>query len=248
MSKRVSSSDWTGPIDQAVRRGAFTHRIGEFGGTTDYALISRKEPFTLSPPPELRGLIRLAALLLLSPLVLVAGWLAGQAGVRDVAVSDPSAFLLLWGFPVFAFAFWQLISRSLQLRLVRSFLLLSLMIATLAISIGYAVVAQRAHAEAVVGEPQRVFRYATGPRKNMLGRRTAVFRHQRADGSDLEGKSKWPPLAHGHCMTAQSVKGSHGFLWLRVIEQMPPLRSGQLGWPVRREDCFSDTPLSELVR
>jgi len=247
VSKRISSSDWTGPVDAGVRRGAFTHRIGEYGGTTDYARLNHQEPFTLAPPPELRGVLRLAVALFLSPLLLVAAWFGGEWGVQGMVISDPSGFLLLWGWSIAAFSFWQLISRSLHLILVRTFLLGLLIVATIGIAIGYVVVAQRAYAAAAVGDTQRVFRYVAGSKKTMFGR-SAIFRHQRADGTDLEGASKWPHLEHGQCITAEPVKGPYGFRWLRVIEQVPPQRAGQLSWPVRREDCFSDKPLADLAR
>ena len=248
MSKRVSSSNWTGPIDRTVRQGAFTHRVGEFGGTTDYAWLSRTDPISFAVPEKLRGVVRLAAWSLLSPLVLIGGWFAGGLGVSDEVVSDASGILLLWGMLVVAFAFWQLTSRSLHLILVRTFLLGLLMATTLGASIGYAIVAQRIYTAAAVGEPQRVFRYVAGSRRNMFGRRVANFRHQRENGTDIEGQSKWPPKAHGHCITVQPIRGRYGFRWLRVVEQVPPPRAGQLAWPVRRADCFSDTPLTELVR
>ena len=248
MSKRISSSDWTGPIDRTVRRGAFTHGVGEFDGTTDYAWLSRNDPISLALPEELRSVVRLACWLLVSPLMLVAGWLAGEVGVRGSVMSDPSGLLLIWGWLVFLVALWQLISRSLLLILVRTFVLGLLIAATAVLSIGYVYFAQRAYADAVVGKPERVFQYVAGSRKNVLGRRSAIFRHQRADGTDIEGRSKWPPKPHGHCITVQPITGDYGFRWLRVIEQMPPPRPGQLGWPVRRDDCFGDKPLAEVGR
>ena len=246
--KRISSSDWTGPTDEEVQRGAFTHRIGDFGGTTDYGQLNYKDPISFALPPELRGVIRLALILLLSPLVLVAGWLTGGLGIRDIVTSEPSGLLLLWGCLIVALALWQLISRWLHLILARTFLLGLLIAATAGISIGYAYVAQRAYAEAVVGKPGRVFRYIAGSKRTMFGKRSPIFRHQRADGTDLEGASKRPPLAHGQCITAQPIRGRYGFRWLRVTEQTPPRRPGQLSWPVRREDCFSKQPLSDLQR
>lgn len=246
VSKRVSSSDWTGPIDRTMRRGAFTHRIGEFGATTDYAWLNSRQPFTLALPPELKGIIRLAALLLLSPLPLAAAWLAGGIGNRDMVLSDRSDILFLWGCLTVATAFWQLISRSTYLIMLRTALLGGLLAATIAGSIGYVFVAHRSHATAAAGEPQRVFQYAAGSRRSLVGRRTVVLRHQRADGTDLEGRSKRAPMAYGHCITAQQIAGPNGFRWLHVVERMPPPRAGQLSWPIRREDCFSSKSLSQV--
>lgn len=248
VTKRISSSDWTGPTDEEVQRGAFIHRIGDFGGTTDYGWLNRKDPISFALPPELRGVIRLALILLLSPLVLVAGWLTGGLGIRDMVASEPSGLLLLWGCLIVALAFWQLIARSLHLILVRTFLLGLLIAATAGISIGYAYVAQRVYAEAVAGKPERVFRYVAGSKRTMSRKRSPIFRHQRADGTDLEGASRRPPLDYGQCITAQPIRGRFGFRWLRVTEQMPPHRPGQLSWPVRREDCFSNKRLAELQR
>lgn len=247
MSKRISSSDWTGPTDKTVRRGAFTHRIGDFGGTADYAWLNSKEPFTMAPPPELRGVLRLAAILLLSPLLLAAARIAGELGVRGTVISDASGYLLLWSCLIVGIALWQVVSRSLRAISLRILFLASFLVATVGIAIGYVIIAQRAYLGATAGESQRVLQYHAGSKRTLFGR-SAIYRHQRADGTDLEGVSKRAPMPYGRCITVQTIKGEYGFEWLRLVEQMPPSRPGQLGWPVRREDCFSDKPLSTLAQ
>ncbi|MCL6699551.1 hypothetical protein LZ496_12245 [Sphingomonas sp. NSE70-1] len=247
MSDRVPSSRGTDPFDKSMRRGAFTHRAGEFGRTADYAQLRKKQPISFVVPDELRGVVKNAGFLIVSPLMLVVAWFASEVGAPGEVASDPSAVLLFWGILVAGIGFWQFVARSRQFVAGRAFMLAFLLVATAAISLGYVYAARDSMSGASVGKAERVIPYVAGSKRTMFRRHKPVFRHQRADGGDLEGESRVPPLEHGPCVTAQLIEGRHGFRWLRIVEQMPPRGAGQLDWPVRRADCFSDKPLASLV-
>jgi hypothetical protein len=44
------------------------------------------------------------------------------------------------------------------------------------------------------------------------------------------------------------LDGEYGFRWIRILDRSRAPSRGQLIWPVRREECFSDIPLSTLPR
>lgn len=227
--------------------GQPTHGVAEFGGTTDYVRIRGELPPEAKRSPELESLTQLSAWLFLSPLVLIPAWRFGQAGVHDMAISAQGWVLGLWALMVVAIASSQVTSRSLRLIALRKALLGLLHVATFGIAIGYVYVAQSAHAEARPGKPQRAFVYLEG-RSRLGGMIPATFGFQLANGSNLAGGRGRKPFEYGSCVTAQLLASSYGFRWVRVTESTPSPGPGQLHWPVRREDCFSNIPLSEVRR
>ena len=197
--------------------------------------------------PELAPVVRRAAWLFFSPFVLLVGWFASQAGIGDMVVSTPGWILGLWALILIAIALWQMTSTSKRLIELRLTLLGLLIGTAVGGAAGYAWIAQTAHTEARAGQSQRAFIYLAESSK-LRGLIPAEFGFQLADGSNLTPGRKRKRFDYGQCVTAQLLTGPHGFRWVRITESAPPPRPGQLHWPLRREDCFSGKPLSEVSR
>lgn len=227
--------------------GQPTHGIGELGTTTEYARLIGKPRTNAMVDPELVPVFRRAGWLFLSPLVLLIGWLASQAGIRDMILSTQGWVLGLWTLVTVTIALSQMTWTSKRLIGLRMILLALLIGATVGVAAGYAWIAQTAHADARPGQPQRAFIYLA-ERSKMRGLIPAKYGFQLADGSNLTGGRKRKRFDYGSCVTVRLLTGSYGFRWVRVIESTPPPGPGQLHWPVRREDCFSDKLLSEVKR
>src|SRR5207249_4874051 len=70
--------------------------------------------------------------------------------------------------------------------------------------------------------------------------------HQRVDGSTIEGENIGTAVPYGTtCAEVQRLQGEYGFAWVKVVGKSPPPEH-EIAWPIRREDCFSNKPLSSL--
>lgn len=251
MSEPTDSVGWTGPSSTAAPRlrGALVHRYGEHQVSTDFARFVAQADADLiakEMPPELRGVVGRAWLLLASPLLLVvANWIVHSTG-RDLIVNDNKAYLFAWAVGVVALALSQMVSRSLMLIWARKAILVRAFLATFGVAGGYVYVAEQSRQNAVASTPERAYEFyrSSGWRSS---KRTEIF-HQRADGTLLTG-GRWEPAPYATtCALVQRLEGAHGFSWVRVLERSRPPRRTELHWPVRREECFSDIPLSSLPR
>ena len=246
MPKRISSSDWTGPVEPSYKRGAFTYGAGQGSTSSDYQrlLIKQRPPFEF--PPETGVTRRLAAWLFLSPAMLWLAWLIVGSASNDWLFRDNRNFLVIMGLGMMAIAAWQFQSRSIALVGLRNRLLAVMLGAVVACSGGYVWAGIDSHAQALASAHERTFElWAT---KGSRIHRTIVW-HQRADGSNIEGFKRERPLPYSHtCALVQRLDGRYGFSWVRVLDRSRPPAAGQLSWPVRREDCFSEIPLSALPR
>jgi hypothetical protein len=249
VSDPISSEGWTGDLEAnaAERRfAARTHRLGEPVYVSDFDRIADGERLANAVPMELRGLLRLAVFALLSPLFLFCAWLAVQMTTREAIGQDNRAYLMAWGFAVAALALTQMVSRSKLLIRPRKALMALTIAATLIVSGGYVFLASRSKAKALGSRPERAFELYRSVGSRSF-RRTEVT-HQRADGTLLEG-GYTPPVHWAHvCTLAQRLTGDHGFTWVKVLERSRSRQRGELYWPIRREECFSDTPLELLPR
>lgn len=76
----------------------------------------------------------------------------------------------------------------------------------------------------------------------------AIFALQ--DGSLVETpyfwRSQWHYHRNGECFVSRKYVGPLGFSWMKVLETTPPPKNSELWWTIRREDCFSEKPLSSL--
>jgi hypothetical protein len=248
VQERISSSDWTGPVGEGQRRGVFTHHVGDHAITSDFQRILEAQHAATAIPPELRSIKRRAALLLVAPALLWLAWHLVAWATRDQLVHDNSQVLVTGGLAVMALAAWQLQSRSTVLIALRRLFVSILTIATVTLAIAYTYFGIDAHAQAISSTPERTFE-----RYEVLGRkapfRKVIVWHPREDGSTIQGIRMHAPLAYSNvCALVQRLDGPHGFSWVRVLDRSRPPGRGQLSWPIRREECFSDIPLSSLPR
>jgi len=70
------------------------------------------------------------------------------------------------------------------------------------------------------------------------------------DGSSVEAQFYWRSHRYinrnGECFSVRKLTGPFGFSWMKVLETPPPPRNSELWWAIKREDCFSNKPLSTL--
>ncbi len=248
MPKLTSSTDWTGPLDDQRRPGAFTHQVGQFSITSDYQRILESERAAALIPPDVRRVMGFAwALLVLSPLVLWLARLIVGMIARAELVQDNRHVLILWGLGAISLAVWQVVSRSRALIAIRKAFLTIALIATIVVAVAYVYVGFGAYAHATPSAPERTYEwYQTSGRSPF--QRVVTF-HQRPDGTTVEGADSGRPFAYGTtCALVQRLDGDYGFSWVRVLDRSRLAGRGQLSWPVRREECFSMIPLSRLPR
>ena len=251
VSEPTDSSGWTGPSSAVAPRlrGALVHRYGEHQVSTDFARLVAQadaESKAKQMPPELLGVVGRAWLLLASPLLLVVANQIVHSTGRDLIVQDNKAYLFAWTSAVAALALSQMVSKSLMLIWGRKAILVGATLATLGFAGGYVYIAAKSRQGALASTPERTYElYRTSGRGSF--RRTEII-HQRADGT-LLGGGRWEPAPYAKtCALVQRLQGQYGFTWVRVLERSRPPGRTELHWPVRREECFSDTPLSSLPR
>ena len=245
LAKRISSTDWTGPPDQTSRRGAFVHRAGQHSIASDYQRFLAARIEAEKVPPEVQRIRICAALLLLSPLMLWLAW-----GLVETAIGHPFDFdhrdgLVAWGLGVAAIAAWQLASRSRVLVDLRRAFLFAMLAATAIVSILFAYAGINAGSRGIAGPPERTFEMYKFRGKGAFKRMVTL--HQRPDGSIVEGGTRKRPLAYSSgCALVQRFESPNGFHWVKVLDRSRSPARGQLSWPIRREECFSNIPLSSL--
>lgn len=183
-------------------------------------------------------------MLISTPVVLWASWVFARAASSDLLIRDNSQLLLAWGAGITALAASQMVCRSQRLLPLREAVLTLALIATIGVAGVYAYGAIRAHAGARATSQEQAFaRYGIsgrGPFRHM------VSSHQRADGTDVETGRVEQPLAYSQiCERVQRLDGDYGFSWVHVLDRsLPPAH--EIAWPIRREDCFSNKPVSSL--
>jgi hypothetical protein len=191
--------------------------------------------------PAVKRWARALGAVLLSPLALVAAWLFVHAASSDQIFEDHRAWLVLWGLgliAVLAYEFRQLKSDHPN---ARALFLTAVLASTLSFAGWYSYAAVTAHANARVSPSERTFEFY-----HRCGRNCGYYVHQRADGTTIEGVQNDLPAPYGStCAIAQRLDGNYGFTWTRVLERSAP-PGHEVMWPIRREDCFSDKPLSAL--
>lgn len=171
-------------------------------------------------------------------------WLALRGLIHDTIVQDNSLWLIAWGLGAIALALSQLVSRSLFAIAIRKMLLVCAVLTTAIFSIAYVYLGIQSHSQATASAPERAYEM-----RKSCGRHCTYSIHQRADGTTLEGTDSSRPVQYAStCALAQRLDGPRGFSWIRVLDRSRAPGRGQLAWPVRREECFSDIPLSSLPR
>lgn len=248
MADPISSSAWTGPPESmSMPSRAFTHRMGAPSTTGDYARFAEAERVKALIPSELRPILKLAGWLLVSPVTLWVGNLVLNWASDDWRVADRSSELFLWGVAMFVLAGWQLRSRSLRLLDLRRLVLSMAIVATVGVAAGNVYLGLRSKSEAIASSPERTYvRIGTSGRGPF---RQTIATFQRADGSFVDGQPATTPMEYGRiCAEVQRLDGPDGYSWVHVRKWSRSPTRGELAWPIRREECFSDIPLSSLPR
>lgn len=240
------SKRWTGASDPTTRRtGLFLRRLGDPQYATAYHRFAEIDRERTAMKPELTGVVMLALLLIVSPLVLWTAWGLMRALTGDFLVRDNGVYLSGWGGAMVALSIWQIRSRSLRWIPLRKAALVAGIIGTFGLGGAYVYGGVRAHDAAIATAPERTYQLCRSRGRSPF--RMTTCHHQRADGSTLEGRRAVVPVAYGSvCALAQRLDGPNGFSWVRVLERSRAPDRGQLTWPIRREQCFSTTPLSKL--
>jgi len=221
-----------------------THPAGSHGRSTFYEQAVLAERRKSAERPALSSL-QITALYVL-PVALVP-WTAEK--VVGLIIADPLVSFSLkagfWlSFAVAGAAVWQLASKSERLPRVRQWLLILFAGGIATSSVFAAGAAVRSWSSAEVGPPQRAFEFY-----ERCGKRCGRLVYQSGDGRII-GKGEVRPLPpHGSsCVSVREVVGEYGLRWARVVERSRDSKRGQLHWPVRSEECFSDLPVSTLPR
>lgn len=132
-------------------------------------------------------------------------------------------------------------SRDLSSMTIRVSWLAATVLFTLALLLPPLTLYSYAHADQ---GPKRRMQFVS-PNTNSEG---AVFAFQ--DGASVETpyywRSQWHYQRNGECFVVRQYKGPFGFSWIKVLETTPQPTNSELWWTVRREDCFSNKPLSSL--
>jgi hypothetical protein len=141
-------------------------------------------------------------------------------------------------------AFWQLSSKSRWAVGLRRAALAAAVVVTVGGAFVYGYSAITSHAQAIPSPRERAFEIYRCHGRCRFG---GYFIHQRANGTTIEGENVGAPIAYGTtCTIVQRSDGDYGFSWVRVLERSRPA-GHDLQWSIRREDCFSDRPLSSLT-
>lgn len=247
MSDPISSKSWTGDTEAKLAERRFLGQTQGLGGPVYVSdRIAEAERGAIEFPSELRSLLRLAWFALLSPLFLFCAWLAVQMTTHEVIVQDNSTYLLAWSFAVAALAVAQMVFRSTLLIGPRKAVMIITITATLVASVGYVVFASRSKANALGSRPERTFELDRSIESRFFPRTEVT--HQLADGTLLEGGYLSPVSSAHVCTLAQRLTGDYHFTWVRVLDRSRSRQRGELAWPIRREECFSDLPLQLLPR
>jgi hypothetical protein len=226
----IHSSSWTGPIETpdppSIDLGPESLGLGE-----PAAPLS----------PAVRQWAVLVAAVFFSPLLLLGAFYFVHAATHDELWSDRREWLIYWGIAVFAvFAREMYVGKPANPGARSAFLALVLM-STVTFAVWYSHLVVAAHADAIATPPERAFEL-----HRSCGRNCGYYFHQRADGSTVEGVRGENSLPYGNaCTIVQRMDGDYGLTWIRVVDRSPSPEH-EIAWPIRREDCFSDKPLSSL--
>lgn len=231
-----SSAAWTGPPEamSAPYRATFTHSVGAPGVTTNYAYLREKARLAERFPEELRPVVRSAVLLLVSQLSLWISSVILNATSDDWRITDLSGFLSSWAFGAIIISVWQFKSLSRHWVPLRRAMLALLVLATFVMAVGNVYLGLTSKIAATASRPERVY-VLFGTRGRGALRRT-IANFQRADGSFVDGRPATAPIDYGKtCALVQRLDRPNGFSWIKV-RQWSRVPSGQLAWPIRREE------------
>ena len=250
MNDRISSDSWTGPPDQRLgyARSAPTYGAGQSSATDMYRQLVISQTRPPEPlPPRVRTLFRLA--LISIPISVLTLWLARVAvgfAISDMPLQVHSDWLVLAAGASLILTAIHFASRSARLVGLRIVMVATTLLGSVGFAGWYVLTTLQAHSRAQATSPVRAFEFVRyeGPRHY----RRATYWYQQADGRAINGArlGAVPPFASS-CVLVQLVKGDRGFTWIRVLDRSRG-PAAEIAWPIRKEECFSDIPLSSLPR
>lgn len=221
-----------------------THSAGQHGHSTHYERAILTERRASASRPTFTPL-QVTALCVL-PIAAVP-WAANRIVVSLIGeplVSSQINVTGLLSLAIAAFAMWQFLTKSERAPKLRKWLLLAYAGGAVAFSLAMSVTTWRSWSQAVAESPQRAFEHA-----ERCGKGCWRPVYQARDGRIIGTDEIKPLPPHGPaCVSVREVVGSRGLRWARVVERSRRMERGQLHWPIRSEDCFSDKPLASLPR
>ena len=236
MPDPIDSSRWA---DVPTHDARFSSVTSEYDRANRLQMIVDRTRAGQRPNARVLGW---AAINFLGLVILWGAWRVAHAATGDFMVEDNAGPLLSWAAIVTGVA--SLLAMQPAFASIRVGVLGALFLTSCAVSGGYVYLVIESHANAAAGQPERSF-------ASYWSRGRGPFRitqpiHQRADGTVIESGVQEVPVPHGTtCELVQRLDGAYGFRWIRVRERSQPSASGIM-WPIRREHCFGDQPVSSL--
>ena len=232
--------------EQVLPQRPSTHAVGEPSSTGYYQQILTAQMAAGQIPPEVRSVLRWSFLtMVLAPVSLWIAWAFTRAAISEYPVQANAQWLVGgWGISA-ALTAWQFAIRSERFIFLRKLAVAAVLAGTIGFGAWYAKSALGARANAHTTVPERVFAFVDYRGRSPF--RQEVHWFQRADGTVFGGESGAKPLPDYStvCASVQRLVGDYGFEWVRVTETSRP-SPAEIAWPIRREDCFSNKPLSSL--
>jgi hypothetical protein len=221
-----------------------THLAGQHGRSTQYerAILAERRA---SASRATFTIMQVTALCVL-PLAVIP-WAANKIVVSIIGEPLVSFHINVSGMlsiATAAFALWQFLTKSERAPNLRKWLLVGYAGCAVAFSVTTSIAMWRSWSQAVAEPPQRAFEYAERCGK---GCRRPVYQARNGRIIGTDELKPLPPYGPA-CVSVSEVVGSRGLRWARVVERSRRMERGQLYWPIRREDCFSDKPLASLPR
>jgi hypothetical protein len=219
---------------------------GEIGVRTPLPYhLQQQQDRSLSPPrseEQYRAFIH-AALLIVSPLLLLCSNGLLRASIPDCSAATPSVALYGGtGVLVAGFVLFNLVDRNIAARLCR-WAAMAGWISMIFASFAWLAAGAYAHQAAAAGPVLRA---------QIVAQRLQSHRFIRIVRSDLALQDGTTSTITGydggsrHCLDVRRIEGPWGFSWLRIAGASPDPGPGQLAWPIDREICFSAAPLADM--
>jgi hypothetical protein len=182
------------------------------------------------------------------PISILSLWIARIAvgvAIRDMPVQVHSDWLVLVAGASSILTAMHFVSRSGRLVGLRILMVAMTLLASLGFAGWSAVTTLQAHSRAQATSPVRAFEFVRY--EGSRSYRRARYWYQQADGRAINGArlGRVPDYASS-CVVVQLIRGERGFTWVRVLDRTRA--AAEIEWPIRKEECFSDIPLTSLPR
>jgi hypothetical protein len=167
----------------------------------------------------------------------LSGWM-----IPAIPIDVPPIWLLSFTSIFGVVLFIRAASRDLSPMVIRTSSLFGAILFVFALLLPTLTIYSYVHSE---GGPKRRMQFVSSNQGDAEG---AIFAF--GDGSSVETPYFWRSQLNihrtGECFSVRQYKGPFGFSWIKVLETTPRPVNSELWWQIRREDCFSNKPLSSL--